>query len=128
MINGSRLVYRMQRQAMKYSNYAGNWLFARAFSFLLEQPIKDTLCGTKVFWRRDWKRIEDLADSWGVEDKWGDFAMLFGAARRHLKIVDLPIHYQDRIYGMTKMTRVFANGFRMLRMCVAAFRKLKMGY
>jgi SAM-dependent methyltransferase len=128
MINGSRLVYRMQQQAMKYSNYVGNWLFARAFSYLLEQPIKDTLCGTKVFWRRDWKRIEALADSWGVEDKWGDFAMLFGAARRHLKVIDLPIHYQDRIYGVTKMTRVFSNGFRMLRMCLAAFRKLKMGY
>ncbi|HVX13802.1 MAG TPA: bifunctional class I SAM-dependent methyltransferase/glycosyltransferase family 2 protein [Pirellulales bacterium] len=127
-INGSRLVYQMQRHAMKYSNYVGNWFFAHVFSFLLEQRIKDTLCGTKVLWRRDWLRIEPLLHSWGVTDRWGDFELLFGAARRHLRVVDLPVHYQERIHGITKMTRVVANGMRMLGMCIAALFNLKMQY
>ena len=127
-INGSRMVYPMQQQAMKFTNMLGNKFFSMLFAHLLDQRIRDTLCGTKVLWRRDWQRLEPLLGTWGVEDRWGDYEELFGASRLHLRIMDLPVHYQERIYGTTKMVKVFHNGLRMLRMCLACFRKLKLGY
>jgi hypothetical protein len=127
-INGSRLVYPIQKNAMKVANFIGNRFFALLFSFLLGQRIKDTLCGTKVLWREDWKRIEPLLGSWGIMDRWGDYELLFGASKLQLRIVDLPVHYQERVYGTTKMTRVFWKGVRMLRMSIAALRRLEMGY
>ena len=127
-INGSRLVYPMPKAAMKLANSIGNKFFSMVFSYLLNRPIKDTLCGTKVLWRRDWQRIARLWGTWGVKDRWGDYELLFGAAKLQLQIVDLPVHYQERVYGVTKMTRVFWNGVHMLRMCGAAWVKLKRGY
>jgi SAM-dependent methyltransferase len=127
-INGSRLVYPMQGKAMKGANVVGNKFFSLLFSFLLSQRIKDTLCGTKVLWRRDWQRMQAFLGTWGVRDLWGDYELLFGASRLQLRIQDLPVHYQDRIYGVTKMTRVFSNGLRMLRMCWAAWWRLKGGF
>ena len=127
-INGSRLVYPVPKHAMKVANVLGNKGFSLLFSYLLDHPVKDTLCGTKVLWRRDWQRIEPLIGSWGVEDRWGDYELLFGAAKLQLAIVDMPVHYQERIYGVTKMTKVFWNGWIMLRMCLAAGLKLKGGY
>lgn len=123
-INGSRLVYPMQERAMKFANMMGNKVFGLAFSFLLDQQIKDTLCGTKVFWRKDWLRMERNLGSWGITDLWGDYELLFGASRLHLEIVEIPVHYQERIHGATKMTKVFSNGLRMLRICVRAWRRL----
>jgi SAM-dependent methyltransferase len=127
-INGSRMVYPMPEAAMKASNMAGNKFFSQMFSFMLDSRIKDTLCGTKVLWRRDWERIKPLVGTWGVKDRWGDYDLLLGAARRHLKIIDLPVHYQERLYGTTKMVRVFRNGLRMLRICASAWVRLKGGY
>jgi len=123
-INGSRLVYPIQKEAMKFGNKVGNKVFSWVFSYLLDQRIKDTLCGTKVIWRKDWPRIERFLGSWGIKDMWGDYELLFGASRLHLSIRDVPVHYQERVYGITKMTRLFANGTRMLRICVGAGRKL----
>ncbi len=128
MINGSRLIYPMPRAAMKPANMIGNKLFSLAFSYLLDQTIKDTLCGTKVLWRADWERIEPLLGTWGVADRWGDYELLFGAAKLQLRVVDLPVHYLERIYGTTKMVKVFHNGLIMLRMCAFGFLKLKLGY
>lgn len=125
-INGSRMVYPMQGQAMKFANMLGNKGFASLFSYLLGSPVRDTLCGTKVLWRRDWEKINDMIDTWGAEDRWGDYELLFGAARLNLRIVDMPVHYQERTYGDTKMNRRFKNGLVMLRFCWAAFLKLKL--
>jgi hypothetical protein len=127
-VNGSRLIYPIPRGAMKGANMLGNKLFSLAFSYLLNQRVKDTLCGTKVLWRSDWQRIEPLCDTWGTQDRWGDYELLFGASKLNLRIIDLPVHYQERIYGTTKMTRVFQNGLVMLRMCWHGFLKLKLGY
>ena len=123
-INGCRLVYPVAKQAMKFANMMGNKVFGLVFSYLLDQRIKDTLCGTKVFWRRDWPRIERNLGGWGIKDLWGDYELLFGASKLHLAIREIPVHYQERIYGATKMTKVFSNGFRMLRICWGAWRKL----
>jgi SAM-dependent methyltransferase len=127
-VNGSRLVYPVPKGAMHGANMLGNKFFSVAFTYLLGQRVKDTLCGTKVLWRSDWERIKPMLGGWGIEDRWGDYELLFGAAKLNLKILDLPVHYQERIYGSTKMTKVFRNGLVMLKMCWHGFLKLKLGY
>lgn len=124
-INGSRMIYPMQDQAMRTLNILGNKFFGLSFSYLLGQRLTDTLCGTKVIWRRDWPRVKALIGSWGVEDRWGDYELIFGAAKLHLKIVEVPVHYLERVYGETKMTKRLTNGMVMLRMCFAALKKFK---
>ena len=123
-VNGSRLIYPMQKQAMRFANIIGNKVFSLIFSFLLDQRIKDTLCGTKTLWRRDWLEMEKGIGSWGIKDLWGDYELLFGAAKLHLEIIEVPVHYQERIYGATKMTKVFRNGLRMLGICWHAWFRL----
>jgi hypothetical protein len=123
-INGSRLVYPMPGLAMKSANLLGNKFFGLLFSFLLDQRLKDTLCGTKVLWRSDWLRMQPHLGSWGIQDRWGDYELLFGAHKLHLEIVEVPVHYQERIHGVTKMTKVLANGWRMLRICWHAWHRL----
>jgi hypothetical protein len=127
-INGSRMIYPMRDMAMKFTNFVGNKIFSLMFSLLLGHYIKDTLCGTKVLWREDFSRLEPLIGSWGIKDLWGDYDLLFGASKLHLVIHDLPVHYQERLHGVTKMRRVFWNGWRMLRMWWAAWRKLRQSY
>jgi SAM-dependent methyltransferase len=127
-VNGSRLIYPVPKRAMNAANMLGNKFFSLTFTYLLGQRVKDTLCGTKVLWRSDWERIKPMLGSWGTEDRWGDYELLFGAAKLNLKILDLPVHYQERIYGSTKMTKVFRNGLVMLKMCWHGFLKLKLGY
>jgi len=127
-VNGSRLVYPVPKGAMTTANMLGNKFFSAAFTYLLGQRVKDTLCGTKVLWRSDSERIKPMLGTWGIEDRWGDYELLFGAAKLNLKILDLPVHYQERIYGSTKMTKVFRNGLIMLKMCWHGFLKLKLGY
>jgi glycosyltransferase involved in cell wall biosynthesis len=124
-VNGSRLVYPVPKQAMKVANTIGNKLFGALFSYLLDQRVKDTLCGTKVLWRRDWERIERALGFWGIRDRWGDYELLFGASKLNLPIRDLPVHYQERVYGVTKMTNVFGNGVRMLGICWGAWRRMR---
>lgn len=124
-INGTRMVYPMQKEAMRTFNIIGNKFFSVTFSYLLGQRLTDTLCGTKVLWRKDWPRVKALLGSWGIEDRWGDYELIFGAAKLHLKTVEVPVHYLERVYGETKMTKRITNGLVMLRMCLAAFRKFK---
>jgi len=92
---------------------------------ILGHTIKDTLCGTKVFWRKDWPRLRSLVGTWGIKDRWGNFDLLFSAAKLQMKIVDHPVHYQDRVHGVTKMTGRLKNAAIMFRICWPAFWKLK---
>jgi len=124
-VNGSRLIYPVPLLAMKTANTIGNKVFAQVFSFLLDQRIKDTLCGTKVLWRKDWQRLEENLGNWGIKDLWGDYELLFGASKLHLEIVEVPVHYQERVHGVTKMTNVFSNGLRMLGICWHAWSRLE---
>jgi len=125
LVNGCRLVYPMEQQAMRLVNYAGNKFFSMAFSWLLGQPIRDTLCGTKVLSRRDYEKIKAGREFFGDFDPFGDFDLLFGAARTARKIVDLPIRYRERVYGETKISR-WRHGWLLIRMCGIAFVRFKL--
>lgn len=113
-INGSRLVYGMETGAMRFLNMLANYSFALGFSWLLKQRIKDTLCGTKVLWRSDYERVMAQKEYFGDFDPFGDFDVLFGAAKLHLKIIDLPIRYRARTYGTTQIRR-FYHGLLLMR-------------
>lgn len=123
-INGVRLVYPMEKQAMRFFNLLGNKFFSGAFSFLLGQNVRDTLCGTKVLWKSDYEKIAKNRNYFGDFDPFGDFDLLFGASKLSLKIHDLPIRYQERQYGDTNISR-WKHGFILLRMTLFASRKLK---
>jgi SAM-dependent methyltransferase len=123
-INGVRLVYPMQKQAMRFLNLIGNKFFSLAFSWLLGQSIKDTLCGTKVLSAANYRRIAAERAYFGDFDPFGDFDLLFGAARLNLKIVDLPIRYRERTYGTTNIQR-WRHGLLLLRMVMFAARRIK---
>ncbi|HUM51543.1 MAG TPA: bifunctional class I SAM-dependent methyltransferase/glycosyltransferase family 2 protein [Chitinophagales bacterium] len=123
-INGSRLVYPMDKEAMRFLNTLGNKFFSKVFSWLLEQPIKDSLCGTKVMFREDYLKLIANRKFFGDFDPFGDFDLLFGAYKLNLKIIDLPIRYRERTYGDTNISR-FTNGFMLLRMCWFAAGKIK---
>jgi SAM-dependent methyltransferase len=123
-VNGVRLVYPMEKEAMRFWNLLGNKFFSLAFSWLLGQSIKDTLCGTKVLSRADYDRIASNRAYFGDFDPFGDFDLLFGAARLSLRIVDLPIRYRERTYGTTNIQR-WRHGWLLLRMLLFAARRLK---
>jgi SAM-dependent methyltransferase len=123
-VNGSRLVYGLEPGAMRYLNLIGNRVFSIIFSALLDQPVKDTLCGTKVLERYRYEQIAAGRSYFGDFDPFGDFDLLLGAARLSLKIVDLPVRYHARDYGGTKISR-FRHGWLLVQMSVFAFRKLK---
>ena len=123
-INGSRLIYPMEREAMRFANMVGNKFFALAFSYLLGQPLKDTLCGTKALSRQHYDRIAAARMYFGDFDPFGDFDLLFGAAKQGLRIVELPIRYRERTYGTTNIRR-WVHGWLLLRMTAFAARKMK---
>lgn len=124
LINGSRLVYPMEQEAMRLLNLLGNKFFSMAFSWLLGERIKDTLCGTKVLFRKDYERIAANRAYFGDFDPFGDFDLLFGASKLNLKIVEVPIRYQERTYGTTNISR-FQHGWLLLKMTVHGFFRLK---
>src|SRR5438874_1457145 len=123
-VNGSRLVYPMEKQAMRFFNILANKFFAAAFSFVLGQRFKDTLCGTKVLSRAHYKRLAATREFFGDFDPFGDFDLLFGAARMGLKIVEIPVHYRERTYGTTNIQR-WHHGLILLRMLLFAARRMK---
>jgi 2-polyprenyl-3-methyl-5-hydroxy-6-metoxy-1,4-benzoquinol methylase len=123
-INGVRLVYPMQEEAMRFLNLIGNKFFSLVFSWLLGQPIRDTLCGTKVLWKKDYEKIAKNRSYFGNFDPFGDFDLLFGAARLNLKIIEIPIRYRARKYGETNISR-WRHGWLLLKMVIFAARKIK---
>jgi SAM-dependent methyltransferase len=123
-VHGSRLVYPMEKQAMRFLNTLGNKFFSLAFTWLLDQRFKDTLCGTKALFRRDYVRIAAGRSYFGDFDPFGDFDLIFGAAKLDLKILEVPIRYRERTYGTTQISR-FRHGWLLLRMCLFALRRIK---
>ena len=123
-INGVRLIYPMEKQAMRFFNLLGNKFFSMAFSWILGQSIKDTLCGTKVLTKTNYRKIADNRAYFGDFDPFGDFDLIFGAAKQNLKIVDMPVRYGERTYGETNISR-WKHGLLLLRMAIFAAKRMK---
>jgi glycosyltransferase involved in cell wall biosynthesis len=124
LVNGSRLVYPMENEAMRFLNLVANRLFAVIFTWILSQRVTDTLCGTKALRRSDYLRWKVDRSYFGKFDPFGDFALIFGASKLGLKIVEIPIRYANRTYGRTKISR-FRHGLMLLRMIFFAFFHIK---
>jgi SAM-dependent methyltransferase len=122
--NGCRLVYPMEHRAMRFLNMCANKAFSLVFSWLLGQPVKDTLCGTKVMMAEAYQRIAANRTYFGEFDPFGDFDLLFGASKLNLKVLDIPIRYRERVYGDTNIQR-WRHGVLLLRMVLFAAKKLK---
>ena len=123
-INGVRSIYPMQDRSMRFINMVGNKFFSLVFSWLLHQPVKDTLCGTKVLWKTDYQKIAANRHRFGDFDPFGDFDLLFGAAALNMKIAEIPIRYRSRTYGDTNIDR-WRHGWLLLKMVWFAARRLK---
>jgi SAM-dependent methyltransferase len=123
-VNGTRLVYPMEDEAMRPLNFIANRLFAYLFSYLVNTRLTDTLCGTKVLLRKDYEVLAKERGYFGSFDPFGDFDLIFGAAKQNLKIIETPIHYKARTFGETQISR-FRDGWLLLRMVWFAYRKLK---
>jgi hypothetical protein len=119
-----RLEYPTDDDAMRFANLLGNKFFSGMFTSLLGQPIRDTLCGTKVLWKTDYERIKENRTYFGDFDPFGDFDLLFGAAKLNLKIMEVPIRYRARTYGETNISR-WSHGWLLLKMVVFAARRVK---
>lgn len=124
-INGTRLVYPMEKEAMRFLNKLANKFFSMLFTWILGQQVKDTLCGTKVLFKRDYEKIVTNRSFFGDFDPFGDFDLLFGAAKASLKIVEIPIRYRERTYGEIKIER-FKHGILLLQMSWLALKKFKL--
>jgi glycosyltransferase involved in cell wall biosynthesis len=123
-VNGTRLVYPMEKQAMRFLNLVANRVFSWLFTWLLNQRFTDTLCGTKALLKRHYRQIAANRAYFGEFDPFGDFDLIFGAAKLNLKVLEIPVRYASRRYGETQISR-FQHGWMLLRMVVFAFRKLK---
>ncbi|MEC7276635.1 MAG: glycosyltransferase family 2 protein [Bdellovibrionota bacterium] len=124
-INGSRLVYPMEGEAMRFLNLLGNKFFAKALSILLDFKLSDSLCGTKILSRRDWLRLVEWRKNFGDYDPFGDFDLLFAAAELKMGIINVPIRYLDREYGSPQISR-FRDGAILLKMTLIALFKIKL--
>jgi len=123
-INGTRLVYPMEDEAMRNLNIMGNKFFSMMFSWLLGQRIKDTLCGTKVLSAENYRKLAANRSYFGNFDPFGDFDLIFGSSKLNLKLVEVPIRYRARKYGDTNISR-FRHGWLLLRMVFYAMNKIK---
>ena len=123
-INGCRLIYPMEKQAMRFLNYLGNKFFSMMFTWLLNQRFKDTLCGTKALFKKDYDKIQANRSYFGDFDPFGDFDLIFGAVKQNLKVVEVPIRYRERTYGRTNISR-FRHGWLLIKMTIFAYKKIK---
>lgn len=125
-VNGSRMIYPMEKQAMRILNVFGNKIFSWLFTWILGQRFKDTLCGTKALLKTDYRKIANNRKFFGNFDPFGDYDLIFGAVKQNLKVVELPIRYRERTYGSTNISR-FTHGWLLLKMTWFAFRKFRVG-
>lgn len=123
-INGSRLVYPMEKQAMRFLNLLGNKFFGMLFSWLLEQRFRDTLCGTKMLTKKHYDLIVENRAYFGEFDPFGDFDLIFGSVKQNFKVAEVPVAYRARTYGSTSISR-FRHGLLLLKMSWIAFKKIK---
>jgi hypothetical protein len=121
--NGSRLVYPLEKDAMQTLNKFFNKAFSYIFTWILGQRFKDTLCGTKALFKKNYEKINKIRKMFG-KDPFGDFDLIFGAIKLNLKVIEIPVAYKKRVYGRTNINR-FKNGFQLMRMIYRSFISFK---
>tara|TARA_Y100001935_G_C16915050_1_gene318044 strand:- start:172 stop:540 length:369 start_codon:yes stop_codon:yes gene_type:complete len=120
------MIYPQKDGAMKLFNFIGNSFFAGLFGVLFKRKITDTLCGTKIFYKKDWENIKKDTSKWGAKDLWGDFDLLIGAYKNNLKIIEVPVTYFERRENETKMNSLFSNAIRLLFIVLISYYKLRL--
>ena len=128
LINGTRLVYKLEENSMRLLNFIGNKFFSILISYITSSKVSDTLCGTKCFRRSDWKIFENFRTDTKLNDIWGDFNIIFASSFYGYKLIDLPVRYYERVSGETKMKRRFYYFFNMLSLCLLSFLRFKLNY
>lgn len=128
VINGTRLIYKLEENSMRFLNILGNKFFSYLISYITSTKISDTLCGTKCFKKSDWEIFEKFRSENKLDDIWGDFNIIFASSYYGYKLIDLPVRYYERISGETKMKRRFYYFLNMLKLCYLAFLKFKISY
>ncbi len=128
VINGTRLIYKLEDNSMRFLNILGNKFFSYLISYITSTKISDTLCGTKCFKKSDWEIFEKFRSENKLDDIWGDFNIIFASSYYGYKLIDLPVRYYERISGETKMKRRFYYFLNMLKLCYLAFLKFKISY
>ncbi len=126
VINGSRLIYSLEKNSMRFLNIFGNKFFSLLISFIISSKVSDTLCGTKCFRTKDWEIFEEFRADNNLNDFWGDFNILFSSSFFGLKLIDLPVRYYERLTGETKMKKRFFYFLNMLKLCIKAFVVFKL--
>jgi len=120
------MIYPQKDGAMKTLNFLGNTFFAKLFSILFKKTITDTLCGTKIFYKKDWHNLNKNISLTGLKDLWGDFDLLISAYKNNLRISEVPVTYFERKEDNTKMTSLFSNTIRMFSIVILAYYKLRL--
>ena len=126
VINGTRLIYRLEKNSMRFLNIFGNKFFSLLISYIISSKVSDTLCGTKCFRTQDWKIFEKFREENNLNDIWGDFNILFSSSYYGFKLIDLPVRYYERLTGETKMKKRFFYFLNMLKLCIKAFFVFKL--
>ena len=123
-INGTRLIYPMEDNAMRFLNYIANKIFSYLFSWILGQRYTDTLCGTKIISKKNYLRAKSFTKDLEKLDPFGDFFFIFSSLRLNLKMIEIPVRYKARKYGETQISR-FRDGFKLIKMFFITFFKFK---
>ena len=126
LINGSRMIYKVEKKSMRTLNFFGNIFFSILVSYISEKYISDVLCGTKCFKRKSWTKYEEFRDKFEINDIWGDFNIIFASSFIGEKIIDLPVRYYERVQGESKMGKRFFNFLNMMRVCLRVFKCFKL--
>ena len=126
LINGSRMIYKVEKKSMRTLNFFGNIFFSILVSYISEKYVSDVLCGTKCFKRKSWTKYEEFRDKFEINDIWGDFNIIFASSFIGEKIIDLPVRYYERVQGESKMGKRFLNFLNMMRVCLRVFKCFKL--
>ena len=116
LINCSRTTFPMEKDAMRWANYIGNRCFAIFLSILINKPISDSLCGTKVFSRKFFNLMKKNGSWESKSDPFGDFTIIFEAANNNIKILNYPVRYYARRSGAPNISR-WLDGIKLLKVC-----------
>ena len=125
LINGSRLIYKVEKRSMRTLNFFGNIFFSILVSYISEKYVSDVLCGTKCFKRKSWEKYEEFRNKFKINDIWGDFNIIFASSFIGEKIIDLPVRYYERVQGVSKMGKRFFNFLNMMKVCLQVFKCFK---